>query len=251
MSEQEMNAEVAAPVQSDVQSTPSEPATSSERMIPQSQVNKIVGREVHDAREKTRQSLTKEFEQKQSQMSQQSHGSNSSMGGMIQVSQEQLKEMISTIASEKAQEKLAEQREMQVEQWRQEQGNKIANAWEEKMSLGKEKYPDFDSVVGEVDFRTIPQIVLLTTELDNTADVVYDLLNNPHKIASVLTNYAVNQGLARKQIKQISDSIRMNQSAQKSPHVPEPLKPISPSTVGTDNGNMGVKDYRAQPWLRA
>lgn len=238
MADQEVVENLETTSQNDTQNVAPKTEQVSERTFTQSQVSKIVGKEVHEAKEKARRDVLKEFENRP-QPSQ-------SMGGIPQYSQEDLKSLI----AEETNKRLQEITQSHEEKFRQEQGMQIANTFTEKLALGKEKYSDFDSVVGEVDFRTIPEIVLLTVDLDNVSDVVYDLAKNPHKISSILTMYERNKGLARKQMKDIADSIKMNSQAQNSPGVPPPLKPISPSNVSADNGVMSVKDYQRQSWLR-
>lgn len=216
-----------------------------EKMLPQSQVGKIVSREVRDAREKAAaahqaelQKLREEFAQK------------SSMGGMTQSSPDDIRRMIEEVAGQAAHKKMQEQYDHQLEQLRLEQGNRIASEFVQKMELGKSKYPDFDEVVGNVDFTTIPQIVHLTHSMDNAADVVYDLMKNPHKVAHVLTLSERNELLAKRAIQDLSNSIKINDKAQRTASVNEPLSQVSPSTIGLDNSPMTVDDYRAQPWLR-
>lgn len=224
--------------QSQVPSAPVEQVQ--EKMLPQSQVNKIVSREVHEAREKAKREYQAEL---RAQLEAQTQGS---MGGMRQMNIDDIDRLI----AEKIQQNLQDHHNANVERMRHEYGQKIANEFVQKMEMGKSKYPDFDKVVGEVDFTTIPKIVELTHNLDNASDVVYDLMSNPQKVATILTLANTNELLARRSISDLSNSIKINQSAAKTSNVNEPLSQLSPSTLGLDNGSMTIDDYRAQPWLR-
>jgi hypothetical protein len=58
------------------------------------------------------------------------------------------------------------------------------------------------------------------------------------------------QTLAQRELVKLSYSIKTNLAAQAEPKVKEPLDHLSPSSVGIDNGEMSVKDFMNQPWLR-
>lgn len=226
---------------------PEQQLSAAEKMLPQSQVNKIVSREVHEAREKASRAHMAEIERLREQLANQSPAvapGVSSMGGMYQLSPDQIKQMI----AEQTQRTLQAHRDEQIEQMRREYSDKVANEFVQKMELGKHKYPDFDKVVGEVDFRQFPEIVHLTHNLDNAADVVYDLMKNPQKVSTVSGLANRSELLARRSIQELSDSIKLNQQATKSPSASEPLSQLSPSNIGVDDGSMSVSDYRNQPW---
>ena len=103
-----------------------------------------------------------------------------------------------------------------------------------------------------LELSTIPEVVQLANTVDNTADVMYELGKNPHKVASLLTltRYG-NVKLAYAETKKLSDSIKQNQNALQQPVPPEPLSQLKPSNVGTDNGVLTVRELRKQSHLRA
>lgn len=121
---------------------------------------------------------------------------------------------------------------------------RIANEFFTKINTGKGKYQDFDSVVGDIDFRSIPHIVQLANMVDNTSDIMYELGKNPSKIAILQQLIAVNPQLAFKEMTKLSTALKDNESASKIRSPNEPLSQLKPSTTGTDNGAMTVADYR-------
>ena len=236
-----------APVeQSQVQSNETQVSETpkAEKMLPQSHVDKIVWQRTKEVEQRTRDKVLKEFE---SQNQQATPPQTQSMGGMPSMSPDQLQKMI----DDGVRGHLQDIYKAHEQQSRQEQGQQIAQAFEDKLSLARGKYEDFGDVVDSVNFETIPAVAYLAAELDNGGDVVYDLLKNPNKVADILTLAGSNMTLARRSIKQLSDSIRNNQQASNVRSVPDPLRPITPSSVGSDNGNMTVSDYRSVDWLKA
>jgi len=117
------------------------------------------------------------------------------------------------------------------------------------------KYSDFESVVRELGITNLPlQTIRTLNDLDNTADVLYDLGKNPSKYANVLTLSAVSPGLAKKELNKLSSSIRKNEDAiaqSAKTKVNEPLDQVRPSNAGTDNGeSKTVNDFQKEDYLR-
>jgi hypothetical protein len=90
--------------------------------------------------------------------------------------------------------------------------------------------------------------------MDNTAEIMYELGQNPTKFDSVLALSVRNKTLAHKAITKLSDSIKQNKVAvdkNAKTKVNEPLDQIKPSLTGTDSGDpKSVGDFRKQDWLR-
>lgn len=205
-----------------------------EKVLTQSEVNDLIGRKKAEAYE---QGKRETLAQLQAQ-NQQAQATVSSMGGMQQFNPD-LRNMV----AEEAQRQLQHHAQMA-------EGNRIANEFTQKMMAAKDKYPDFEQTVSSLDFSKIPQIVKLANQADNTADIMYDLANNPHKIANLLTLANTDDRLAQQGISKLSQSIRQNQAVENQKSSREPLSQMKPSITGTDNGSMTVSDLRKQPWLR-
>lgn len=221
-----------APSEAPAESQPSAPV---EKMIPQSQVNRIAAREAREAADRVRA----EFEAKygnnsQSQPQQQNQPGN--VGGMIQLSPEQLRQEIHRAA-----------RDMSV----QAQAQEIERNWKSTMNAEMDRDPEFAQAYAELDIESNPGLLLEIYGMDNKVAMMKDLANNPSKYANIL--YLAGQGkgaLAKKELDRLSASIKANEQAQKQPKVDAPLSHLKPSNIGTDNGEMGVSDFMAQPWLR-
>lgn len=223
-----------------IEAVPSVDETITEKMVPQSAVDKAVQHAKHLAREQGRREALSTIQAQQAptvdnQMPQ-AQAPAQSIGGMPSVSPEQVQKMIAEHAQQQAQ---------------QYHAHSIANEFLSKLEAGKEKYPDFNEKMDSLELSTIPQVVQLANSVDNTADVMYELANNPNKLVTLLnlTNFG-NGKLAYLETRKLSDSIKQNQTALQQPIPPEPLSPLKPSNVGTDNGALSIKELRRQQHLR-
>lgn len=121
-----------------------------------------------------------------------------------------------------------------------------------KVLAGSEKHPDFDDVVGPLNVLQHPSLIAISNSMDNTADVLYELGQNPSKFASVIALAREAPELAHKEMTKLSISIKKNQEslAQNAAKAQEPLDQMKPSTTSADSGSMTVDDFRNQDWLR-
>lgn len=206
-----------------------------EKLLKQSEVNEIVGSAKREAYEKGKRESLAEYQKSQALVQQPNYNANQTIGGMSQLSDEKIRQLINEEAQTMT--------NMAVAQ-------KIANEFTQKMMAAKDKYPDFEQVVGELNLVDMPQIVNWANSLDNTADVMYELAKYPEKLSSVTVLAYTNPRKATVLLQKLSDSIKQNESALKQPSASEPLSQIKPSTTGTDNGSRTVSDLRKQPWLR-
>lgn len=212
-----------------------------EKMLPQSQVNRLVG----EIKRETADKVRREYEAKYAQQAQPQQ----TMGGMQQMSPDEIRNLIAQ-ATKEQQDKLAQE---YVNYAQQQQAQELVNRFKGKIESGKGKYADFDDKVAKLQLGRIPAIVQLADSVDNTADVIYDLADNPHKIANIL-QFASNPDtvhLAEIAMHRLSQSIKDNEAAKQLPNARAPLSQIRPSNAGTDNGVKGVKDLRKLDWMRA
>lgn len=209
------------------------------------QVNKIVQREKAAAAEKARQETEARFQQEIAQIQAQQK----SVGGMTQtVDPEKIYEQV---YGRIQQEQAAKQQQEQQAAYEREI-NALTDTYLQKMSSGKDLYEDFDTVTSAFEPQAFPHVVVLASQLDNTADVMYDLSKNPQKLVTIAGLAERSPHMAREQLKRLSDSIKQTQQA-KSQNVdaPSPLTAIKPSAnAGSDGGSKTVRDFRKQPWLR-
>jgi hypothetical protein len=205
--------------------TPSTDNQASEKLVPQHVVDKVVGTRVKEAYERAKRDAIAEM-QKTSQPANHTE----SMGGMTQLSPEQLEQKIQEVAWKMSQQAVA---------------NKIAQDFEGKIEAAKKDDPQFDEAYRKLNLERHPELILWTNGLDNTAKVIKDIADNPTKLSQILM--LAQSGfpqLAQQELTKLSASIKANEAAQKQPEANEPLSQIKPSNVGVDNGAMTVSDFR-------
>jgi hypothetical protein len=122
----------------------------------------------------------------------------------------------------------------------------VQNFWN-KMASGKEKYQDFDTVISNVEVASFPNVVqLLANHVENAHDLMHYFGNDPVKMDQLENLANRSPKAAFMQLQKLSQSIKDNDAASKIKLPNEPLSQMRPSNTGTDNGVMGVKDYRAK-----
>jgi hypothetical protein len=202
------------------------PMAPAEKMLPQSEVDKLAGRIRAEAYEKGLNA-----------------GSNNSAAQQMAqgaLSEDQVRKMIQE-----------QTLKVQQEQAQQMMAERIVGEFAGKMEAGPGKYEDFDNVVQQLDLRTIPEIVQLANSVQNTDEVMYDLGKNPYKIAQLKILAQTSPHLARAEMNRLSQSIISNKTAQAQVSgIKEPLSQIKPSTGSVDSGTPSVKDLRGASWLR-
>lgn len=156
------------------------------------------------------------------------------MGGMQQVSQDDIKRMVADHMQQ-------EQMRLAAYHFGQEFGH--------KMQLGKDKYSDFESVVSPLLDTNNPELQPLwhfANATDNARDVMYDLGKNPEKATNILQIAKISPQLALARVNALSQSIKANESAQSAPAQSEPLSQIQSSNLGTRNdaSEPTIRDYR-------
>ncbi len=217
-----------------VASTPGVQEAAQEKVLKQSEVNELVGRVKHEA-------YTKGMRDAQTQPTQQplpnGQPAGQSMGGMPQLTEEQVRGLISDEAQKQAHLTAA---------------HNTLNNFVQQMGAGKGKYSDFDETVANLgDMKSIPHVVELAAGTGIAGDVMYELGKNPGKVASLTTLAYINPHLAKVEMQKLSDSIKKNQAESDSPNVNEPLSRMQPSVkAGADNGSKTVHDLRKMSWAR-
>jgi hypothetical protein len=199
-----------------------------EKVLKQSEVNELIGRIKHEA-------YTKGLAAAQQAAQAQPQGGG--MGGMPQVTEDQVRQMIADEAQKQNQVAAA---------------HKTLTNFADQMSTGKGKYSDFDETVANLgDMKNLLHVVELATETGIAGDVMFELGKNPSKVASLTTLAYINPQLAKIEMKRLADSIKANEQASQTPNAAEPLSQIKhSSTVGKDNGSNTVRDLRRKSWAR-
>lgn len=213
-----------------------------EKMIPQSQVNKIVKQRTYDAIQAKREleeKHQKELEAIKAAAQQQS-----------QRNEQVPRELDANAIYQQVQERFNE--EMRQRQLKEEM-ERVANSYLSKMEQGKQAYEDFEEITKEFDPTAFPQLTYLVSGIDNAADVIYDLARNPIKLAGLDRLAEKNPRQAQAELLKLSRSIAENRQAQadeNSQSVSTPLDRLQASRISGSNDKMSISDLRNQPWLR-
>jgi ABC-type Fe3+-hydroxamate transport system substrate-binding protein len=202
-----------------------------EKMLPQSKVDEIVKSVKHDTAQKIRAQYEGQAQQVNSNAN-------------VDVNE------IKRVAAEAAQEESKKQYDAILQQQRQEyatqQGARIAADFDANLEAVKDKYPDFDATVKSFPFGAFPNSVFVSTGFDNGGDIIVELAKNPTKFDQLesLAHRDPSLNLMQKEMKRLSDSIRINEKAATVKTANPPLSQIQPSSIGSDNGTPSLVDLK-------
>lgn len=117
------------------------------------------------------------------------------------------------------------------------EAKRIAGEYHAKMKTGRDKYEDFDEIMADFNPQAFPNLVYLANQLDNTPDVMRELMQNPQKWSTVAVLSERDPEAAQKYLGRISQSIKTNELAKaQEKDVAPPLSRLSSSTTGQDTG---------------
>lgn len=216
-----------------------------EKTLTVEQVNNIVKREKAAAAEKARREAEQSY---QAELEKMRSSLPASVGGMPAPDIEQLYPQMRERFLRDLQ---AEQEQAQLAQ-RQQEAERIASNYFEKIAAGKQKFEDFEQVMGNFNIQAFPQLVYLTADEENVPEIMYDLAQNPQKLVTINSLAQVDPNAAKREIKKLAASIKANEVAKATHQQPNaPLSQPKPSVnAGADTGTMSIADFRRQPWLR-
>jgi hypothetical protein len=233
------------------------PSETRERVFSQSEVNDLVGRAKSEAVERHKRETAMSAHQSHQQPASYAPNYNQTQQQPMQPQPNHgmTEQEIRRLAAEEAQRSRNEHLEETRRQTEEQNAQRIANEFFTKVAAGDGGVQAFDKIVSEsgVDLRTIPYHVQLANLVDNTREVMVELLKSPAKIGQLqgLIDIDLRAGrqprLALAEMKKLSESIKSNSQAAnfKSPN--EPLSQMRPSNAGTGNqGPLSVKDYKAK-----
>jgi hypothetical protein len=222
-------AQISAPVQA-----------SDERVFKQSEVNEIVKRAKVDAEERV-----KRIYSEQPDYAARKYGDTSFHDTSRPQQSSLTEDQARKIAAEEAQ-RLHDQRmnEARTRSDTEAAQRIVGNFWN-KLEAGRKKFTDFDSVTSDIEYAQFPNVVhVLSEHIDNADEVMYELGQDPMKLASLelLASKSLKKGVLQAQ--RLSQSIKDNNAASKMKVPKEPLSQLRPTNLGTDNGVMSVSDFR-------
>ncbi len=208
----------------DATSAPEAPV---EKMIPQSQVNRIAAREAREAEARVRA----QYERQMAEANQAAQNVQGNLGGMTQFSPEQIRQVILQEAQAISQRQTVEN---------------IVNDWHGTMNAERDADPEFDRLYDELNIEAHPNLVYMMSSMDNKASIVKDMAKNPIKFSNILMlSQSSSPALAQRELQKISASIKANSDAQsKARTVAEPLSQLKSSNIGQGDGDKSVSDFR-------
>lgn len=231
-----------------------------EKLVPQSTVNHLITAKSKAAYEKGKREAMNELqtaapEQQQGEAPAVAQAPQPQVPAQTQPQQfgGMAQQMVPDQISRMIDDKWKEQQAVLQQQQEQAHAERFVQEFDQKLASGSHKYADFNDVVKPVrdSLGKFPNVAFMANHMENTPDIMYELGNNPAKLAQ-LEQLARDSGpLAYKAMQQLSNSIKMNQSASSNTRTaPEPLDQISPSLTKTDNGSYSMKDFRsmAKKW---
>lgn len=207
-----------------------ESPTSEVKMLPQHEVNALIGA----AKQK---GMEKGYQQRDLEIKNQipASGLNSNIPPAIS-DESKLRQ----IAQDEFNKRQTEAQAQYVQQQNIANGQRILNELKTKSVTAQSKFDDYGKVV-DPDFNAFketPEILAYANMTENPGEVLYDLAKNPSKMANVALLHRLNMPeKAFSEIKKLSDSIKVNESSASQPKAPKPLSQILPSTAGVGESN--------------
>lgn len=224
-----------------------------EKMLSVSRVNELVKKAKRDKEKQMQEQLDaakQQIEQLQAQQGQNGQNQQNAQPQQQQQPQVDMEQIQQNIMAQ-MQQKMEEQERLRHQEQMQREVEQVAHEYTGKMSQGKDLYDDFEAITADFNPAEFPQLVFLANQMDNTADIIYDLQKNPAKLAQLLVWMDKSPSMARKELGKLSTSIKDNQSAKKNlQEAQDPLARLKSSPTGTDNGTKSLRDLKAASFLR-
>lgn len=226
------------------------PASSNEeRTFRQQEVNDIAARRAAEAVERYKRESS--MASRQSQEQQQGTHSQAQPAHHSGMSESEYRR----IAAEEAQRSRSEWEGESQRKAQEQHAQQIANEFFTKVGAGEGGIEGFHKMIESsgIDLQTIPYHVQLANNVDNTREVMEELIKNPSKIGTLqnLIDIDLRAGrqpnLAMAEMKRLSQTIKDNAQATNFRGAKQPLSQLRPSNAGTDNkGPLQVSDYKAR-----
>lgn len=232
--DQDMQNEMQAPAEAEAQ----------EKTLTQSEVNRLVARTKAETREKAQREAEERYKAELEQIRQQAP----QMGGMGLNEQEIYDKVYGRLVNE-----LQTQAEADAQKRHQEEMERVANDYHTKMSAGRELFEDFDDKIKDFNPAAFPRTVYLASLSDSTPQLMYELAQNPSKLVTLENLAERDPRAAEAMLGRLTASIKENERAKQEAQAQQandPLSRLKPSTVGSDNGQMSIRDFKNADWLR-
>lgn len=226
---------------SDLNQTQIEPVQITEKLVPQSQVNEIVGNAKREAAERAVEAYKRQQAQSSS-FSNEPRQNQSYEKPNRYMSEEDIKRL----TGDEIKRHLSQIEQEAAERANVEAANRVVSQFRDKVLAGKDKFQDFETVTGNVAMQYYPNVVqLLAEHVDNTADVLYHLAKNRDKLYRLESLSSHNPSDAIYEMRRLSDSIKENDELSGIKNPKSPLSQQRPSNTGTDSGGtLSMSDLK-------
>lgn len=212
-----------------------------DELLPKSTVSKIVARERQKADAKAYERGKREalMQLQQEQMQQQVQAQPSSIGGMQQLSQADIEKLIADRTSQVLQENI-QQHVTQL------QNKQLVDSFVSKMQAAEQKYPGLEKQLSELDYESMTPLIKMANDMENTGDIMKELIDNPSKMGNMLTLLYTQPNMAKRAMNELSNSIKQNEAAKaEEAQARDPMSQLRPSSsAGMESGPMSVNDFR-------
>ena len=232
-------------LETDLQELPAEPVVSdgvAEESLDKATVSKIVARERAKAYEKGKQEarMTMEQEQQQQSAPQAPQPAAQTFGGMPQAPQMNPEDIQKLIA-----EHVPQYLQQQAHEYQQKQ---FADGFINKMQAAEKQFPGLEQKLNDIDFTSPStlKLVQMANNMDNTGEIMNELIENPEKMGTLLNLINEQPRLAQQRLASLSSSISTNRKAQEEEKsAQEPIGQLKSSVnAGVDDHNLSVKDLK-------
>lgn len=201
------------------------------------QLSDVVRREKAKAYERGKQEALMQLQQEQQAMQQPESAPQQAQnfGGIQQLSPADIERMIAEKAPQMLQNHV-----------NQIQNQQMVDSFVSKMQAAEAKYPGIQEKLNDLDYETVVPLIKMANTMDNTADIMHELMENPMKMGNLMTLMYTQPRMAQKAMMDLSKSIQTNQAAlQAEEQARDPMSQLKPSqSAGMDSGAMSVTDFR-------
>jgi len=207
-------------------------------------VSKIVERERQKAFEKGKQEALMQLQQEQQAVAAQPdaapqqvpQAAPSQMGGMQQLSQADIERLIAERTPQALQEHVNQLKQAHA-----------VETFVGKMQAAEARYPGLEAKLNDLDYQdpAMMKIIEVANNLENTGDIMKEILDNTGKMGTLL-NLARQPQVLQRAMMELSNSIKTNQEALAAEkQAQDPMSQLKPSSsAGMDNSAMSVSDFK-------
>lgn len=195
----------------------------------QADLDELIGREKLKERDKLRREMQAQQASSQSQVAAKVAPENQATS----IDSDQIDEIVNSKIAQTLQKRQADADAKAHE----EEMGRVADKFFTGFNKGKAKYEDFEDVIADFDPVEFPQLVHAVSGLDNVADVMYELANDPRKLEKINGWLRTMPERGRRELAKLSASIRDNDTAiDEYQDAPEPLSQTKSSNVSAGSG---------------